>query len=89
MGIGLGIFFLAVGAVLSFAVGDTISGVNLVLVGYILMAAGALSLIVGLIQNAQRSRSHHTEEVRVVEDRRDRVVDDRRDRVVDDRRDTL
>jgi hypothetical protein len=74
MGIGIGIFFLAVGAILSFAVGDSISGINLVLVGYILMGAGALALILGIIQNAQRTRSHHTEDVRVVEEERRREV---------------
>lgn len=72
MGIGIGIFFLAVGAVLAFAVSpDVIQGFDLQLVGYILMGAGVLALIVGLIQNAQRSRTHHEEDVRVVGERRD------------------
>jgi hypothetical protein len=41
MGIGVAIFLLAVGGVLSFAVSDRISGVDLTAVGYILMGAGA------------------------------------------------
>lgn len=71
MGLGLGVFLIAAGAILSFAVRDAISGVDLVLVGYILMGAGVLTLIVGLIQNAQRGRTRHEEDIRVVEDRRD------------------
>ncbi|WP_151526428.1 DUF6458 family protein [Serinicoccus kebangsaanensis] len=61
MGIGLGIFLLAVGAILSFAVGDLTSVVDLVTVGYILMAAGVLSLLLGLVMNTQRSNTTHRE----------------------------
>ncbi len=49
MGIGTSIFLLAVGAILAFAVTDAISGVDLTVVGYILMAAGALGLIISMI----------------------------------------
>ena len=68
MGIGAGIFLLAVGGVLAFAVSDRISGVDLTMVGYILMGAGALGLVLVLLLNSQRSRSSHTT---VVEERRD------------------
>ena len=46
MGIGTSIFLLAVGAILAFAVTDAISGVDLTVVGYILMGAGVLGLII-------------------------------------------
>ena len=49
MGIGTSIFLLAVGAILAFAVTDAISGVDLTTVGYILMAAGALGLLISLL----------------------------------------
>jgi hypothetical protein len=49
MGIGTSIFLLAVGAILAFAVTDAISGVDLTVVGYILMAAGALGLVFSMI----------------------------------------
>ena len=49
MGIGTSIFLLAVGAILAFAVTDAISGVDLTVVGYILMAAGALGLVISMI----------------------------------------
>lgn len=61
MGIGLGIFLLVVGAILSFAVSNAIDGVNLVTVGYILMAAGVLSLLLGLVMNTQRTNTTHRE----------------------------
>ncbi len=59
---GGSIFLLAIGAVLSFAVRDSISGVDLVMVGYILMAAGALGIVLSLVMSQNR-------EARVVERR--------------------
>jgi hypothetical protein len=56
MYIGGSIVLLAVGAILSFAVSDTVSGVDLVVVGYILMAAGALGIILSLVLNGQRNQ---------------------------------
>lgn len=53
MFIGGSIFLLAVGAILSFAIRDNINEVDLVEVGYILMGAGALGLVVSLIINGQ------------------------------------
>lgn len=49
MYIGLGIFLLVVGAILSFAVQESISGVDLVVVGYICMAGGALAILLSLV----------------------------------------
>ncbi len=45
MGIGVSVFLLAVGAILAFAVTDAIQGVDLTAVGYILMVAGAVGLL--------------------------------------------
>ena len=69
MGIGLGIFLLAVGAILSVAVGDLTSVVDLPTVGYILMAAGVLSLLLGLVMNTQRTNTTHREVIDRHEDR--------------------
>jgi pilus assembly protein TadC len=55
MYIGGSIVLLAVGAILSFAVQDSISGVDLVVVGYILMAAGALGILLSLFMSSQRN----------------------------------
>lgn len=61
MGLGLGIFLLVVGAILTFAVGDVVAAIDLVIVGYILMAAGVLSLLLGLVMNTQRTNTTHRE----------------------------
>lgn len=67
MGIGLGITLLVVGAIMSFTTLDSdYIGTDLTTVGWILIAGGALAIILGLIQNAQRTRTEHT----VVQERR-------------------
>ena len=60
MGIGVSVFLLAVGGILSFAVSDRISGVDLTTVGYILMGAGALGLIITVFLLSQRPRADRT-----------------------------
>lgn len=70
MGLGLGIFLLVVGAILSFAVPqDTVDFIDLGVVGYILMAAGVLSLLLGLVMNTQRTNTTHREVIDRNEDR--------------------
>lgn len=56
---GVSIFLAAVGAVLAFAVRDSLSGVDLTMVGYILMAAGAVGLVIAVVQ-AQSARKTNT-----------------------------
>ncbi len=48
MGIGVSVFLIAVGAILSFAVNASVPGANLDVVGIILMIAGGLGLLVSL-----------------------------------------
>ena len=48
MGIGTSVFLIAVGAVLAFAVNTTVQGINLIAVGWILMAVGALGILLSL-----------------------------------------
>ncbi|HZN77806.1 MAG TPA: DUF6458 family protein [Micromonosporaceae bacterium] len=45
MGIGVGIFLIVVGAVLTFALDAKLAGINLDVVGWILMLAGAAGLV--------------------------------------------
>jgi hypothetical protein len=66
MSMGIGIALLVVGAILGFAVKDSVSGVDLSMIGYICMGAGALALILSLVQNAQAT---HTKNTSVVEHR--------------------
>lgn len=56
MAIGSGIFLIAVGAILAFALNESVDAVNLYLVGWILMGAGLLAVIISLIVNAQNRR---------------------------------
>ncbi len=63
MGIGAGIFLLVVGGILAFGVRDSFSAVDLTVIGYISMGAGALAILLALVMNAQRSNTSHTEYV--------------------------
>ena len=56
MRLGTSIFLLALGAVLAFAVDVQLSSVDLDVVGWILMAAGALGIVVELAVWAPRRR---------------------------------
>ena len=49
MGIGVSVFLIAVGAILAFAVDVAVSGLDLSTVGWILMAAGTLGLLMALV----------------------------------------
>jgi len=49
MGMSTSIILLAAGAILAFAVDVTVSGVDLVAVGWILMVIGALGLVLSMI----------------------------------------
>jgi hypothetical protein len=49
MGLGVGIFLIAVGAILTFAVNATTSGVNVDAVGWILMGVGFVSVLLSLL----------------------------------------
>jgi Domain of unknown function (DUF6458) len=68
MGIGTSVVLIAIGAILKWAVTDTISGVSLATIGVILMVAGAIGLLFSLFFASAWA------------DRRGTVV---RDRVVD------
>ncbi|SIN40306.1 DUF6458 family protein [Micromonospora cremea] len=76
MGIGTSIFLIALGAILTFALDASVGGINLDVVGWILMAAGVLGLIMTtLIWGRRRGEvvttSEQPVEYRRVEERRD------------------
>jgi hypothetical protein len=58
MGYGLGVFLLAVGLILALAVRDSISAVDVTLVGWILVLAGVV--VIALTALTQRSRTSRT-----------------------------
>ncbi len=62
MGIGASVFLIAIGAILTFAVNATVSGIDINVVGVILMVAGAAGLAVTMLVFGRRDAG-------VVEDR--------------------
>lgn len=67
MGIGVSIFLIAVGAILAFAVEYDINGLDIAVVGFILMIVGLIGLIMtAFIFGPRRSASRGE----VVEERR-------------------
>ena len=72
MTVGGSIFLIAVGAILRYAITDNISGIDLQVIGLILMIAGVVGLLIGLFMYANTTRRGA-----VVE--RERYVDDPRD----------
>jgi predicted anti-sigma-YlaC factor YlaD len=49
MGLGVGIFLAAVGAVLAFAVTDNVNGVNIHTIGWILLIVGILGIVLSMV----------------------------------------
>jgi hypothetical protein len=67
MGIGGSIFLLALGAILAFAVDAQFSGIDINVVGYVLMAAGLVGLIITIwFWNSRRTPTTVVEERPVV-----------------------
>lgn len=68
MGIGLGIVLLVIGLILAFGVIDLPDSLDSVVatetLGWILIAAGVLAIILALVMNHQRSRTTHVEQRR-------------------------
>jgi hypothetical protein len=58
--IGLGIFLFVVGAILTFALNIESEFINIDLVGYILMGAGLVTVIIGIALLARRRQSVST-----------------------------
>ena len=78
MGIGVSIFLIALGAILTFATDVSVSGLDLDVVGVVLMLAGALGLVMTLLIWGPRRRVARVERVdRGVAPRRE-VVEERR-----------
>jgi hypothetical protein len=57
MGIGVGLLLIAIGAVLTFAVNATVSGIDIQTIGVILMIVGAVGLLLDLVIFMPRRRA--------------------------------
>ena len=71
MGIGASITLLAIGAILAFAVDASISGLDIQVIGIILMVCGALGLVLTMLVFGRRDRTVGVTEDRVVTRERD------------------
>jgi uncharacterized membrane protein HdeD (DUF308 family) len=69
MGIGLGIVLIVAGAILLWALEFDLEFIDNQALGVILLAVGALSVILVLVMHAQQNRKH------IVDDRRRRYDD--------------
>jgi hypothetical protein len=70
MGIGVSIFLLAIGAILTFAVNAELSGLDINVVGVILMVCGAIGLLLTMMVFGRRGGTGVVED-RVVTRERD------------------
>jgi hypothetical protein len=79
VGIGASIFLIAVGAILAFAVDAEISGLDIAVIGWILMGCGVLGLILTMAVFGPRRRTS-VEQRRVYDDQTPdgTVVEERR-----------
>ncbi len=74
MGIGISVFLLAVGAILTFAIDVATDGVNLDTVGIILMIVGALGLLMSMLFWSSFAPFRRTEDRTVIRDREREVI---------------
>lgn len=82
MSMGFGIFLFAVGAILAFAVNVSLDWIELSTVGYILMAAGVVMVIIGAVLMARKRSSVTTQRTQVDPANGDQVT--RRESVASD-----
>lgn len=67
MSIGTGIALFVIGAILVFAVNVQVDVVNLDLIGYILMGAGVVIFLIGIVLMASRRSRARTHETEIIE----------------------
>lgn len=58
--IGGGVVLAVIGAILAFAVKDAFNGVDLQLIGYILLAAGAILIVLGVVMGMRSATTERT-----------------------------
>ena len=56
---GTSLVLIALGAILAFAIRDTIDAIDLTMVGYILLGVGALGLVITLILSSQNNNNNN------------------------------
>jgi uncharacterized membrane protein len=63
MGIGIGIVLIVLGAIFAFALDVDLPGIEDYVLGWILIAAGVVAIILGFVMNHQRANTSHTSRV--------------------------
>jgi hypothetical protein len=76
MATGISLFFLAIGAILTFAIETSVEGVDLDTIGVILMVIGLLGMLFSLVLWDSWSPRSYRRDDDVVAGRRDVVIDD-------------
>jgi hypothetical protein len=76
MATGISLFFIAVGAILTFAVETSVSGVDLDTIGVILMVIGLLGILFSLVLWDSWSPRPYRNDDEVVVGRRDVLIED-------------
>ena len=76
MATGISLFFLAIGAILTFAIETSVEGVDLDTIGVILMVIGLLGMLFSLVLWDSWSPRPYRRDDDVVAGRRDVVIDD-------------
>jgi hypothetical protein len=76
MATGISLFFIAVGAILTFAVETSVSGVDLDTIGVILMVIGLLGMLFSLVLWDSWSPRPYRSDDEVVVGRRDVLIDE-------------
>jgi uncharacterized membrane protein len=71
MALGTALFLIAVGAILRFAISDSVEGIDVPTIGLILMIVGVVGLLISLFMMAQWNRDRGDVYERRVVDRRD------------------
>lgn len=69
MGIGSSIALIAIGAIFAFAVDFTVAGIDITVVGYILMGAGLLGLLFTALIFGRRDRPGGPRQREIVRER--------------------
>ncbi|AZI58861.1 hypothetical protein EH165_12650 [Nakamurella antarctica] len=80
MGIGLGVFLIVIGAIMSFGVKATLADFDLTTIGYILMGGGLLVILLTLLVLMPRTRRARSTAVTTDSQGRQAVVE-RDDRI--------
>lgn len=76
MATGVSLFFLAIGAILTFAVNATTNGIDLDTIGVILMVIGLLGMLFSLVLWDSWTPRPYGRDDEIVVGRRDVVIDD-------------